>query len=136
VESWRSVYRQIRQDEAEQWRFASGLIDAIPSFDTVYFLKFMALPLHPPLRYFLSIPGILVFPHSGLLTGSMVILAISIAVWNHQILLKPYGSDDPKYPGWLMAAGKATGRMQNIRDRRSDRCRHRSLAGWREILRA
>lgn len=66
---------QILQDEAEQWRFASRLIDAIPSFDLIYFLKFMALPHHPPLRYFLSIPGILLFPHSefGLRLGAILV---------------------------------------------------------------
>jgi hypothetical protein len=50
----------------------------------------------------------------ALIVGT-VILAILMALWNYQIYLKPYGSDDPLYPTSLIALGNAgVSRVHNI----------------------
>ena len=52
------------EDETLQLEYTSRLIDAIHTLDPVLFLRTMATPVHPPLRFLLAIPGVLIFPHS------------------------------------------------------------------------
>src|SRR4051794_22397994 len=62
------------EDEALQWMYVTRMIAAVRTLDITGFIRPLAIVPHPPLRYFLSMPGTLLFPHAefGVRLGAII----------------------------------------------------------------